>query len=208
MARALVAPYRQGMEFTAEQRDLQDHFDSRRIADRINDLLVNDVVDPGAKAFIESRDMFFLSTVDASGQPTCSYKGGAPGFVRVLDERTLAFPAYDGNGMFLSLGNAAATSKIGMLFLDFQHPNRIRLHGEASVNLDDELREKWPGAILVVRVAVTEVFPNCPRYIHRMEKVEESRFVPHLGVPTPIPDWKRMEWANDALPEGDPARAE
>ena len=196
------------MEYTPEQRVLQDHFDSRRIADRINDLLVSDTIDPGAAAFIQSRDMFFLSTVDASGQPTCSYKGGAPGFVRVLDERTLAFPAYDGNGMFLSLGNASATSKVGMLFLDWQHPSRIRLHGEASVSLDDELAGQWPGAILVVRVAVTEVFPNCPRYIHKMEKVEESRFVPQLGVPAPIPDWKRSEWANDYLPDGDPARVD
>lgn len=208
MAPGPLRAYRPFMEYTPEQRSLQDRFDSRRIADRIDELLVHDFIDPGSAAFIESRDMFFLSTVDASGQPTCSYKGGAPGFVRCLDERTLAFPAYDGNGMFLSLGNAAATGKVGMLFLDFENPNRVRVHGVASVNLDDPLQSKWPGAILVVRVEVTEVFPNCPRYIHRMQKVEESRFVPQLGVPAPVPDWKRSEWANDYLPEGDPARAE
>ena len=194
------------MEYTAEQRALQDRFDSRRIADRINDLLVDDRIDEGDKAFIESRDMFFLSTVDESGQPTCSYKGGAPGFVRVLDERTLAFPAYDGNGMFLSLGNAAATGKVGMLFLDWEHPSRVRVHGEATVSADDELLETWPGAILVIRVAVTQVFPNCPRYIHRMERVAESPYVPKAGLEPPIPDWKCMPWANDALPAGDPAR--
>jgi uncharacterized protein len=193
------------MDYTAAQRDLQDRFDSRRIADRINDVLVHDFIDPGSGAFIESRDMMFLSTVDASGQPTCSYKGGDPGFVRVLDEQTLAFPSFDGNGMFLTLGNAAETARIGMLFVDFEHPNRLRVHGNASVSTDDPLLGTWDGALVVVRVAVTEVFPNCPRYVHRMQLVERSRFVPR-GAPPPVPAWKRAEWACDALPANDPAR--
>jgi len=193
------------MDYTAAQRDLQDRFDSRRIADRINDVLVHDFIDPGSAAFIESRDMMFVSTVDASGQPTCSYKGGDPGFVRVLDEKTLAYPSYDGNGMFLTLGNAAETSKIGLLFVDFEHPNRLRVHGNASVSADDPLLDTWVGAKVVVRVAVTEVFPNCPRYIHRMQLVERSKFVPR-GDPPPVPDWKRAAWACDALPANDPAR--
>jgi predicted pyridoxine 5'-phosphate oxidase superfamily flavin-nucleotide-binding protein len=193
------------MDFTAAQRDLQDRFDSRRIADRINDLLVHDTIDPGSAAFIESVDMMFVSTVDASGQPTCSYKGGDPGFVRVLDETTLAFPSYDGNGMFLTLGNAAETAKIGLLFIDFTHPNRLRVHGAASVSTDDPLLGAWEGAKLVVRVTVTEVFPNCPRYIHRMQQVEPSVYVPR-GTPPPVPDWKRSDWAFDALPANDPAR--
>jgi predicted pyridoxine 5'-phosphate oxidase superfamily flavin-nucleotide-binding protein len=194
------------MEFTPEQRALQDQFDSRRIADRIDDLLVHGEIDPGSAAFIQSRDMFFLSTVDASGQPSCSYKGGAPGFVRVLDPGTLAFPVYDGNGMFISFGNVAATAKVGMLFIDFEHPGRLRVHGTATVSADDDLLGTWPGAILVVRVEVTELFPNCPRYIHRMQRVAESPYVPAVGVVAPIPDWKRAEWANDALPASDPAR--
>jgi predicted pyridoxine 5'-phosphate oxidase superfamily flavin-nucleotide-binding protein len=194
------------MEFTAEQRALQDRFDSRRIADRINQLLVGDSLSDDDAAFIDGRDMFFLSTVDASGQPTCSYKGGAPGFVRVLDARTIAFPAYDGNGMFLSLGNATATAKVGLLFIDFADPSRMRVHGDATVASDDPLLDTWPGAILVVRVAVTEVFPNCPRYIHRMEKVSESPYVPHEGEVAPVPGWKQAEWACDALPASDPAR--
>jgi predicted pyridoxine 5'-phosphate oxidase superfamily flavin-nucleotide-binding protein len=194
------------MEYTAHQREIQDRLDTRRIADRINQLLVHDVVDPGARAFIESRDMMFVSTVDPSGQPTCSYKGGHPGFVRVLDEHTLAFPSYDGNGMFLTLGNLAATAKVGLLFIDFERPDRLRVHGEACVSSDDPLLPTWPGAQLVVRVRVTEVFPNCPRYIHRMELVERSHFVPQADRTPPVPDWKRADWANDALPDGDPAR--
>ncbi len=194
------------MEYTAEQRALQDAFDTRRIADRIDEVLVHDVVSDGARRFIESRDMMFVSTVDASGQPTCSYKGGDPGFVRVVDEHTLAFPSYDGNGMFLTLGNLAATAKVGLLFLDFEHPERLRVHGTATVAQDDPLLATWPGAQLVVRVRVTEVFPNCPRYLHKMELVERSHFVPQGATPPPVPDWKRAAWANDALPENDPAR--
>jgi predicted pyridoxine 5'-phosphate oxidase superfamily flavin-nucleotide-binding protein len=193
------------VDYTSAQRGLQDRFDSRRIADRINALLVDDQIDEGSAHFITTRDMFFLSTVDPDGQPTCSYKGGAPGFVRVLDPHTLAFPSYDGNGMFLSLGNVAATGKVGMLFLDFQRPSRLRLHGTATVDADDPMLGDWPGAKLVVRVAVTAVFPNCPRYLHRMEPVERSKFVPVAGVEPPTPDWNARRGPTTRFLRGDPA---
>jgi predicted pyridoxine 5'-phosphate oxidase superfamily flavin-nucleotide-binding protein len=193
--------------FNDDHRYFQDRFDTRRIADRIDDLLVHETIDAAAKQFIESRDMFFLATCDADGNPQCSYKGGAPGFVRVIDDRTLAFPSYDGNGMFLSLGNVRAHASVGMLFLDFEQPNRLRVNGTAHVDENDPLLPSMPGAIAVVRVRTTHVFPNCPRYIHKMQLVERSKFVPEAGVRAPIPDWKRMEWAQDYLPENDPARA-
>jgi predicted pyridoxine 5'-phosphate oxidase superfamily flavin-nucleotide-binding protein len=196
------------VRYTTTQRALQDSFDSRRIADRIDQLLVRDALDEGARAFVESRDMFFLATVDADGQPTCSYKGGDPGLVRVLDPATLAFPWYDGNGMFLSLGNVTATGSVGLLFLDFERPQRLRVHGQASVSADDPLAAAWPGAQLVVRVRVTAVFPNCPRYLHRMRRVQRSPYVPARGGVPPVPDWKRSDWAHDALPADDPARTQ
>src|ERR1044072_573420 len=87
-------------------RELQDRFDTRRLADRIDERLVSDTIDADDRAFIEARDMFFIATADVEGRPQCSYKGGAPGFVRVLDEHTIAFPNYDGKGRFMSLGNA------------------------------------------------------------------------------------------------------
>ena len=120
------------MTFNDDHRAWQDRFDSRRIADRIDELLVSETIDAHAKTFIESRDMFFLATCDAEGHPQCSYKGGEPGFVRVVDERTLAFPVYDGNGMFLSLGNISAQAHVGMLFIDFVRPNRLRVNGVAT----------------------------------------------------------------------------
>jgi predicted pyridoxine 5'-phosphate oxidase superfamily flavin-nucleotide-binding protein len=187
-------------------RALQDRFDARRLADRIEERLVKDRIGDEDKAFIESLDMFFLATADADNQPSCSYKGGERGFVRVVDPGTLAFPTYDGNGMFLSTGNLIQNSRIGLLFIDFEHPRRLRVSGEASLHLDDPLLCAYPEAQFVVRVAVTRVFPNCPRYIHKRALVERSGFVPSAGCATPVPAWKKSDWAKDVLPENDPAR--
>ncbi len=194
------------IDYHEGSRALQERFDTRRLADRIDSLLVRDTLDANDRAFIEARDMFFLATVDPEGRPTCSHKGGDPGFVRVLDERTLAFPSYDGNGMFLSLGNAAATGRAGLLFLDLERGHRVRVEGTATVDPDDPLLPTWPEALLVVRVRVRVVYPNCPRYVHRYQLVRRSRFVPTDDCLTPVPEWKRSNWAADALPVDDPAR--
>jgi predicted pyridoxine 5'-phosphate oxidase superfamily flavin-nucleotide-binding protein len=186
-------------------RALQDRFDTRRLADRLEERIVVDSIDDEDKAFIEARDMFFLATVDQRGFPSCSYKGGEPGFVRVLDGRTVAFPNYDGNGMYLSMGNLDAHPKIGMLFIDWDAPSRLRLHGEAAISHDDPLKTEYQEAQFIVRVTVSEVFPNCPRYIHRQALSERSPFVPKLGVTTPVPDWKTREFVADVLPVGDRA---
>ena len=186
-------------------RRLQDRFDTRRLADRIEDRIVRDHIDADDRAFIEARDMFFLATADADGKPQSSYKGGDPGFVRVLDERTIAFPSYDGNGMYLSVGNALVNPHVGLLFIDFEGRKRLRLNGVASVADDDPLLADYPEAQMIVRVRATEVFPNCPRYIHEYRLVWRSRFVPKTECETPVPRWKQSEWAHDVLPEGDPA---
>jgi predicted pyridoxine 5'-phosphate oxidase superfamily flavin-nucleotide-binding protein len=187
-------------------RSLQDRFDTRALADRIDGLLVHDTITEGDRAFIEDRDMFFLATADAEGRPTCSYKGGEPGFVRVLDQHTLAFPNYDGNGMYLSTGNVLVNPNVGMLFIDFERGHRMRLEGTAAVDPADPLRDAYPEAQFVVRVSARAVYPNCPRYIHRYALVRRSRFVPRSDCLTPVPEWKRSDWAVDALPAHDPAR--
>jgi predicted pyridoxine 5'-phosphate oxidase superfamily flavin-nucleotide-binding protein len=151
--------------------------------------------------------MFFLATADADGRPQCSYKGGEPGFVKVVDEHTIAFPNYDGNGMYLSMGNVLQNPEVGLLFIDFtgNPPRRLRINGTASIQDDDPLLAAFERAQFVVRVHAREVFPNCPRYIHRMELVERSKYVPHGDCAPPVPPWKRTEWARDVLPAGDPA---
>jgi uncharacterized protein len=188
-------------------RELQDRFDTRRMADRLEQRLVVDRIGDADKVFIESLDMFFLATTDDDGQPSCSYKGGDVGFVRVIDPATLAFPNYDGNGMFLSMGNIARHPRVGMLFVDFERQRRLRLSGEARISDGDALLSEYPEAQFVVRVSVTRVFPNCPRYIHKYKRVERSPFVPTIGRETPVPNWKKSDWACDVLPVDDPARS-
>jgi uncharacterized protein len=188
-------------------RRLQDRFDTRRVADVLEGRTLRHEITPDDRAFIEARDMFFLATADADGHPDCSYKGGDPGFVRVVDPLTVAFPNYDGNGMYRSWGNATVNPHVGLLFIDWEKQRRLRLNGDASVNQDDPLLSGYPEAQFVVRVAVREVFPNCPRYIHHMQLVERSRFVPRPAEETPVPGWKRADWMpQEALPADDPAR--
>lgn len=192
--------------YSPAARALQDRFDTRRLADRLAEVKVHDRFTPEDGAFLERLDMFFLATVDATGQPTCSYKGGDPGFVTVVDEQTLAFPSYDGNGMYLSMGNVDETRRVGLLFVDFERQRRMRVDGTAELRLDDPLLARYPDAQFVVRVRAERIYPNCPRYIHKYQLAERSAFVPHLGTPAPIPGWKQSEWARDVLPAGDPAR--
>jgi predicted pyridoxine 5'-phosphate oxidase superfamily flavin-nucleotide-binding protein len=192
--------------FHGGSRSLQDRFDTRGLADRIDGLLVGDTIDEDDRGFIQERDMFFLATADADGQPTCSYKGGEPGFVRVLDSSTLAFPNYDGNGMYLSAGNILVNPAVGLLFIDFERGRRLRLEGTASIDPADPLLGDYLEAQFVVRVRARAVYPNCPRYIHRYSLVQPSRFVPHSESLTPVPEWKRSDWAADVLPGDDPAR--
>ena len=194
------------LPYSSAARELQDRFDTRRLADRLVQVTVHDRFTADDRAFIEQRDMFFLASVDATGQPTCSYKGGDPGFVRIVDDRTLVFPNYDGNGMFLSMGNLAATHRVGLLFIDFAGQDRIRVEGAATLAFDAPLIASYPEAQFIVRVRVDRIYPNCPRYIHHYQLVERSRFVPRAAVPTPVPGWKQTQWAADVLAANDPAR--
>jgi len=187
-------------------RQLQDQFDTRRLADRLAETLSRTAFTDEDRAFIESRSMFFLATADSEGRPDCSYKGGLPGFVRVLDPCTLVFPSYDGNGMFRSLGNALANPSVGLLFLDFEKPRRLRVNGTASVSADDPLLSECEGAQLIVRVRAERIFPNCPRYVHRMQLLELSPYAPCEGKVPPVPAWKTFPQFRDVLPDGDPAK--
>lgn len=194
-------------EYSPESRALQDRFDSRRLADRLAEVKVHQHFTPDDRELIERLDMFFLATVDGRGQPTCSYKGGDPGFVSVVNDTTLAFPNYDGNGMFLSMGNIAETRRVGLLFVDFERHRRLRVEGVAEISFDHELVHRVVGAQCVVLVRVETIYPNCPRYLHQRQLVERSPFVPRPEIATPTPDWKRAGWARDVLPAGDPALA-
>ncbi len=192
--------------YTESQRRMQDQFEQRQLADSVEAAIVTDRLDGRHRPFISSRDFFFLSTVNGDGEPTVSYKGGDVGTVTIIDDTTLAFPAYDGNGMFLSIGNISETAKIGLLFIDFETPNRIRVQATASFSADDELLDAYPGAIGVVRAHVDRVFFNCARYIHKHHRVESSRYVPGPDGQQPHPSWKRIDRLQESLPEAVRAR--
>jgi predicted pyridoxine 5'-phosphate oxidase superfamily flavin-nucleotide-binding protein len=177
--------------YHAGNRQLQDAFDSRRIADRLEEKLARTAFTADDKAYIESAIYFFIATADADGRPDCSFKGGPAGFVRVTAPDELAFPDYDGNGMFKSLGNIGVNADVGMLFIDMHNkPKRLRVNGTASVSRDDPLLATTVGAQLIVRVKARAIFPNCPRYIPQLQLVEASQYTPKPGVDPVEPGWK------------------
>ncbi len=182
-----------------QHRAMQDEHDSRRMADRIEMIAVKTEITDMEKGFIESRDMFFLTTIDHMSRPTVSYKGGDAGFVRVLDKNTIAFPSYDGNGMYLSMGNISTNPEIGILFIDFEKPFRMRLQGKAGITKDAGALAMFKEAEMVVAVQLSELWMNCPRYVHRFQKVTPSRYVPREDVETPLCEWKRIDGLQDVL---------
>lgn len=187
-------------------RRLQDARETRPLADRLEQVTVRATFTDDDRAFNRRCPMFFIATADADGRPDCSCKGrGAPGFVRVLDDRTLAIRDYAGNGMYRTWGNVLVNSHAGLLFLDFEHPKRIRVNGTAHVNEDDPLRSEYPGSVFIVRITATRIFPNCPRYIHKMQLVEHPVYAPRPDYTPPVPAWKTFDVFRDALPARDRA---
>lgn len=190
-----------GELYGAGARALQDHFDARRLADRLKEVTVSDSIDDRTASYLGRATYFFLATVDDGGFPDVSYKGGRSGFVRVLDDRTLRFPSYDGNGMFRSLGNIEETGKVALLFIrQNDNANRIRIHGTGRVLLDESDLSQFEGAEAVVEIQVSRVFPNCPRYIHDLESGTISEFAPGGSTPPPEPEWKQWDTFADVLP--------
>lgn len=194
--------------FGETHRQVQDAQGTRQLADRIEEIACKTEIDDDAKGFIESLDMFFLSSVDHHGRPTVSYKGGSPGFVRVLDAQTLMFPIYDGNGMQLSVGNMVGNAEVGLLFISFERPHRIRLQGRSSVSQDPALLAHYHEAEFVVKVTLSELWQNCPRYIHRYTRDSASRYVPKAACETPLAEWKRLEFVQDVISETDAQKAQ
>jgi predicted pyridoxine 5'-phosphate oxidase superfamily flavin-nucleotide-binding protein len=192
--------------YHAGMRAMQDLRDTRRIADRLAEVTLRSRFTEEDRAFIERSRMFFLATADDTGAPDCSYKGGVPGFVHVADDHTLEIPDYDGNGMYRSWGNVGVNPKVGLLFIDFETPKRLRVNGNARISRDPGVLAAHEGAVLVVQVTAERIFPNCPRYIHRMQHAEESAYSPRPGYVPPVPAWKTYEVFRDALPARDQAK--
>ncbi|MED5385806.1 MAG: pyridoxamine 5'-phosphate oxidase family protein [Pseudomonadota bacterium] len=194
--------------FTLAQRQLQGEFETTDLADRIVEAVVTEELSDPQAEFIHSRNMFYLSTIDESGYPSCSYKGGDLGFVRVINPVTIVFPNYDGNGMFMSMGNIQDKAKVGLLFMDFETPQRLRLRGEARCLREGPMLDSYPGANLVVEISVNHVWVNCPRYVHRMQPLEQSPYLPGKDGAVSLALWKRVDLIQDVLTAEDRAEAE
>ncbi len=184
-------------------RELQERFDTSALADTMEAVIVQPSIDNEQRQFVESRDYFYLSTVDGGGWPTVSYKGGPKGMLHVEDEQTIVFPSYDGNGMYLSLGNLAADDRVGLLLIDFETPQRLRIQARASLDDAPERLSLFPGAQTVVVLRVEKVFQNCARYIHPHQRVDTSPYVPDSDGSAPIPSWKRIDLLQPVLPDAD-----
>ena len=189
--------YHEGM------RRLQDVRETRVLADRLEEVVVRTAFTEEDRAFIERSAMFFIATSDYQGHPDCSYKGGLPGFVKVLDDNTLAIPDYDGNGMYRTWGNVLVNPHVGLLFMDFEQPKRLRVNGIAKIVQDDPLVANLPGCVFLVQVTASRIFPNCPRYLHKMQMLEFSTYAPRTDYSPPIPAWKTYEAFRDSLPARD-----
>ena len=199
MRTAEVAPMPDSTLYHPGNRRLQDEFDSRRISDRLESF-VRTAFTADDRAFIEAAIYFFIATADAEGRPDCSFKGGAPGFVRVTGASELTFPDYDGNGMFKSLGNLLVNPNVGLLFVAMHgRPQRLRVNGTARVSRDDPLLAHTVGAQLIVRIEARAIFPNCPRYIPKLELVEPSVYVPQPGQDPVEPVWKDFDVFKDVV---------
>ena len=182
-------------------RELQDHFGSRKLADRLVATTWRDRFKDDDKAFIESVGFFFLATADTNGMPDCSFKGGPVGFVRIPAPDLLVFPDYDGNGMFKSLGNIRANPRVGLLFIALgPQTKRLRVNGRATVVMDDETMSASPGAQLLVKVVPENIFPNCPRYIPDLQAGQPSEYLPNEDATPKEPAWKSFDAFKDVVP--------
>ena len=196
--------------YAKEHIALQEEFESRGMADLMDQGIAHEVLTEDDKGFIASRDMFFLSSVDPEGMPTVSYKGGPVGVVSIIDDTTIGFPGYDGNGMFYSAGNIVGQGKVGLLFIDFETPHRVRVQGTATYHREHNLMASYPESQYFITVAISRVWQNCPRYVHRYKKLEASYYVPGECETTPMASWKRIDVVQDVIkaPEREQAQKE
>ena len=182
-------------------RTLQERFETRRLADRVAESAARAEFTDSDRQFIESQPFFFMATTGVDGMPQCSFKGGRPGFVRVTGPSELAFPSFDGNGMYLSLGNVADTGKVGLLFINFEQPRRLRINGVAEILHQHPLIDRVKSAQSLVRISATQIINNCQRHIPKMKLEAYSRFTPETDTDDIGHDWQQWPEWYDVLPE-------
>ncbi len=189
--------------YEESHRQLQRQFDTQRLADRIEERLFLTALTDDDRAFIERLDLFFLAAVTPAASQLARTRAAIRASSRSTRERWRS--RYDGNGMFSRWATCSTARRMRSSTCS---PKRLRVNGTARIEPAEFVAPRFPGAQFCVVVNIREVFPNCPRYIHKHVLVERSAFVPHDGAATPIPAWEQMDWACAVLPHNDPvARA-
>jgi predicted pyridoxine 5'-phosphate oxidase superfamily flavin-nucleotide-binding protein len=187
-------------------RNLQDRFDGRRLANSLEKNRKHTEFTEEDRQFVETAPFFFLATT-AHNMVDCSFKGGVPGFVKITGPKSIAFPDYDGNSMYKSLGNILENKNVGLLFINFSGAvERMRINGTATIDHNIERIEQFEGAKSVVDITVSAIFPNCPRYIPTISDLQLSEHSPKAGHTPPDPAWKFRDYAKPYLPAADKKR--
>ena len=193
--------------YHAGMRELQDRYRGRAVADRLEQHRMHTEFTEADRELIETAPFFFLATA-SEDSVDCSFKGGVPGFVRVTGASELAWPDYDGNRMYRSLGNVRLNPRVGLLFLRFDAERfdgsaaRLRINGRARIDESAQAVAGLPGAKRLIRVRADHIFPNCPRYLPKMELLEMSVYAPREGHTPPEPEWKNRPYIKEVLDAG------
>lgn len=154
---------------------LQEQFGTTEQAAKLQQWLFSSQISVLFKMYIEACDFFFLATSNRKGECDCSFRGGEPGFVQVTDSHTLMFPDYPGNGLYQSLGNLLENPHLGMLFIDFEKAQRLRINGTAHLSTEESDLARFPGSTSVVIVKVSEVYTNCSRRIPKLVRANTTQ---------------------------------
>lgn len=168
MSSASTIPFHQGELAVQRLWGTDSQWDNERI-----ERLLWDHIPEEYHKRIEQTKFFFLATSGQDGSCDCSFKGGGSNLVRILSTTQLAFPDFEGNGAFMSLGNIRQNPHVGMLFIDFSDGARLRINGTAQIHDSGDIMNLFAGASRVVVVDVDLVVPNCSTHIPRMKFVDE-----------------------------------
>ncbi len=123
---------------------------------------------------IEQAPFFFLATSDLDGHCDCSFKGGGPGLIKIIDSTHFAFPDFEGNGAFMSIGNIMQNPHVGCLFIDFTDGGRLRVNGRASICENDEITQNFKNSKRAILVSIEQVVPNCKAHIPLLSPKESK----------------------------------
>ena len=170
------------------ERELQKKHNTGNSAHSFYNSQVLDFLNPEMQKFIEDQEMVFLSTSDSKGECDASFRAGPKGFIKVLDNNTLMFPEFKGNGVMASLGNISENPQIGLMFIDFfQSSIGLHVNGKAEiitekeasklVNPLDKAEAEKDGqhkTKLWIKIEVEEAYIHCSKHIPRLQKQDKT----------------------------------